>query len=164
LSDASVNIIGVGNTLMGDDGIGPVVAEALDRRTLPEGVCVYDAGLAVSDVLGGLDPEIPLIVIDALRAGGRPGSVYRARMDELSLVEGTLSGCLSLHEISVLPALRIEALTGREFKDVTVFGVEVESAKWGDELSPTVAAAAETLADTVVEHIEKILAPMSPGV
>ena len=164
MSEASVNIIGVGNTLMGDDGVGPAVAEALDGRALPEGASVYDAGLGVSDVLGALDPEVPLIVIDALRAGGRPGSIYQARMDELSLVEGTLSGCLSLHEISVLPALRIEAMTGREFKDVTVFGVEPESARWGDGLSPKAAAAVDSLAEAVVEHIETILAPMSPGV
>ncbi|MBC8373806.1 MAG: hydrogenase maturation protease [Planctomycetes bacterium] len=164
MSEASVNIIGVGNTLIGDDGVGPAVAEALDGRALPEGVCVYDAGLGVSDVLGGLDPEIPLIVIDALRAGGRPGSIYKASMDELSLVEGTLSGCLSLHEISVLPALRIEAMTGREFRNVTVFGVEPESAGWGDGLSPAAAAAVESLADAVVEHIETVLALMSPGV
>lgn len=162
--EASVNIIGVGNTLMGDDGAGPIAAEALQCRELPQGVCVYDAGLAVSDVLCGLDPDVPLIVIDALRAGGPPGSVYQAQMDDLALAEGTLSGCLSLHEISVLPALRIEAMTGREFKDVTVFGVEPESTGWGDDLSPTATAAVESLTDAVVEHIEKILAPTSPGV
>jgi len=162
----SVNIVGVGNVLMGDDGVGPAAAEALNNRALADGVCVYDAGLAVSDILGGLDPQVPLIVIDAMRTGGRPGSVYQARLGDFwhSLVEGTLSGCLSLHEISVLPALRIEAMTGREFKDVTVFGAEPESTNWGDGLSPTAAAAAEMLADAVVEHIETILAPTGTGV
>jgi len=164
LSEAHVNIIGVGNVLVGDDGVGPAAVEELIRRGLPEGVCVYDAGLAVSDVLGGLDPEVPLIVIDALRAGGCPGSVYQGRLDELSLIEGTLSGCLSLHEISVVPALRIEALTGRQFKDVTVFGVEPESAEWGDALSPPVAAAVDPLVTAVLQHVDKIMAPTSPGV
>ena len=163
MSEAHVNIIGVGNVLVGDDGVGPAAAEELMRREPGQGVCVYDAGLAVSDILGRLDPDVPLIVIDALRTGGRPGSVYQARLEELSLIEGTLSGCLSLHEISVLPALRIEALTGREFADVTVFGVEPESAEWGQGLSAPVAAALEPLVDAVLEHIENIMAPMSPG-
>jgi len=164
LSEATVNIIGAGSTLMGDDGVGPAAAEALVRRALPRGVRVHDAGLAVSDVLGGLDPDVPLIVIDALRAGGRPGSVYQARLDDLALVEGTLGGCLSLHEISVLPALRIEALTGREFRDVTVFGVEPASADWGRQLSPAVAGAMDALVDAVLKHVESISALMRAGV
>lgn len=156
MSDRAINIVGVGSTLMGDDGVGPAVIEALQRRGIAANVQLHDAGLAVSDVLGRLHPDDPLIVIDALRAGGKPGSVYKARLEDLSLNEGSFPRCLSLHELSVLPALRIEALTGREFKDVTIFAVEPETIDWGEGLSATVTGAIEKLIQAVLQHVEQI--------
>lgn len=154
MSNGVVNIVGVGSTLMGDDGVGSAVVEALARREVPDGVRLHDAGLAVSDVLGRLAPGETLIVVDALRAGGRAGQIYRACLDDMRPEGGRLHGCLSLHELSVLPALRMEALSGREFKDVTVFGVEPETVAWGEGLSPVVAAAAERLAGAILEYID----------
>ena len=60
LSERDVNILGVGNPLMGDDGVGPAAIERLGARGVPRGVHLWDAGLAVSDVLGMLDPADPL--------------------------------------------------------------------------------------------------------
>ncbi|MCK4602790.1 MAG: hydrogenase maturation protease [Phycisphaerae bacterium] len=163
LSEPVVNIVGVGSTLTGDDGVGPAAIEALLRRGVPDGVCLYDAGLAVSDVIGGLDPAAPLVVIDALRTGGEAGCIYKADIEELSLCEGSLSGCLSLHEISVLPALRMEAMTGRAFGDVTVFGVEPQTIQWGATLSPPVTVAMGRLIDAVLEHAEAKLTSAPAG-
>ena len=151
MPDRTVNIIGVGNLLMGDDGVGPAAVERLSARRLPPGVRVLDAGLAVSDVLGTLDPADPLIVIDAVRGGGAAGTVYEVRLDPAPpgpspamsgrspAAEGDADGtALSLHELSVLPALRLEAVTGRVFEDVTVLGVEPAKVAWGEGLSPAV--------------------------
>jgi len=154
LSSGVVNIVGVGSTLMGDDGVGPAVVDALARRGGSDGVALHDAGLAVSDVLGRLDPADPLIVVDALRAGGQPGDVYRADLDELALAEGSSAACLSLHELNVLPALRMEALSGRAFRNVTVFGVEPASIEWGEGLSAPVAAAVERVSNAILQHVD----------
>ena len=105
----TVNVVGVGNTLMGDDGVGPAAVEEMAHRGTPQGVQLHDAGLAVGDILGTLDPAAPLIVIDALKAGGPPGSVYRVRLPENAIGASPLPGCLSLHELSVAPALAKEA-------------------------------------------------------
>ena len=153
--DAEMNIVGVGSTLMGDDGVGPAAIEALARRGAPDGAALHDAGLAVSDVLGRLDPQAPLIVIDALRAGGEPGSVYRARLEQLRAPSGPIASALSLHELSVLPALQIEAMTGREFRDVTLFGVEPARVAWGQGLSAAVAAAVHRLVEAVLEYVNE---------
>jgi len=163
LSDPIVNIVGVGNTLMGDDGVGPVALEAICRRGVGVGVRLHDAGLAVSDVLGQLDPNDPLIIIDALRAGGEPGTVYKATIDEPSLWGDTLVGQFSLHELSIAPALRIEAMTGREFVDVTAFGVEPEVVQWGAPLSDAVTGALEKLTAAVLAHAEAKLNSAAAG-
>jgi hydrogenase maturation protease len=122
---------------MGDDGVGPAAAARLQSGRLPGSVRVHDAGLAVCDVLGTLDPADPLIVIDAVRAGGRPGAVYELRVDP-EADDVARGQALSLHELSVLPALRLEALTGRVFRDVTVLGIEPGHVGWKMGLSPDV--------------------------
>jgi len=152
-----VNILGVGNPLMRDDGVGVAAIEALAQRELPPWLRIYDAGLAVTDVLGGLDPADPLIVIDAFRAGGEPGSIYQADLNDLVLAEDTLVGQMSLHEISVVPSLRMEALTGRSFENVTVFGVEPGDVDWGMGLGPAVAAKLDTLVEAVLECARRSL-------
>jgi len=152
LPEPRVNIVGVGNLLMGDDGVGPAVVARLEARGTPAGVCLYDAGLAFSDVLGMLEPADPLIVIDAVRAGGRPGEVHRLRLDVLNLDAAPVPAMVSLHELSVVPALRLEALAGRVFSDVTVLGVEPGVVDWGQGLSPIVAGAVEGLVDDVLAH------------
>ena len=164
MPERRVNILGVGNPLMGDDGVGPAAVERLGARGVPPGVCLHDAGLAVTDVLGMLHPADPLIVIDAVRAGGRPGQVHRLRLDVPELDAPGVGNMLSLHELSVVPALRMEALAGRAFGDVTVFGVEPAACGWGEGLSPAVADALERLIDEVVAHVQAAsTAPAAPA-
>ncbi len=148
---------------MGDDGVGPVAIEALQRRRLPEKVRLYDAGLAASDVIGSLHPNDPLIVIDALRGGGEPGSVYETDIEGLAAPAGSPSTGLSLHEISVLPTLQMESMTGRTFRDVTVFGVEPDAVEWGAPISAPVARAIDKLVEAIAAHADAKLACMTPG-
>ena len=149
-----MNIVGVGNVLMGDDGVGPAAVVAMAARAdLPAAAHLYDAGLAFSDVLGCLECEDMLIVIDAVRAGGQPGTVYQMPLGDLSDDGAEAPAGFSLHEISVMPALRMEALTGRTFAHVTLFGVEPGSVEWGQGISPPVAAALEKLVKAVCQHI-----------
>ncbi|MDY6914501.1 MAG: hydrogenase maturation protease [Planctomycetota bacterium] len=152
MSEQCVNIVGVGNILMGDDGVGTVALEQLAQQALPEYVRLHDAGLAVSDVLGRLPPAEPLIVIDAVRGDGEPGSVYKLALDDMSGPQAPLHAAVSLHELSVLPALQMEALTGRVFGEVTVFGVEPETIEWGVGLSAPVLGAMDRLVETVLTH------------
>ena len=141
--------------LMGDDGVGPAAIEALRRRGAADRAELIDAGLAFSDVLCDLEPSRPLLVIDAVRGGGPPGTVYRLGPDDLAEEAGSLARSVSLHEISVLPALRMEALAGREFADVTILGVEPGEVAWGERLSPPVAEALEKVVDEVCRYLEE---------
>jgi hydrogenase maturation protease len=139
---------------MGDDGVGPAAVEALRRRGVSDRAELIDAGLAFSDALCDLQPSRPLLVIDAVRGGGPPGTVYRLGPGDLAEEAGSLARSVSLHEVSVLPALRMEALAGREFADVTVLGVEPGEVAWGERLSPPVAEALEKVVDEVCRYLE----------
>jgi hypothetical protein len=68
---------------------------------------------------------------------------------------GSTSVAMSLHELSVLPALKMEALAGREFTDVTVLGVEPGAVGWGQGLSAATAGAMEKLLDAVCHWLDE---------
>ena len=148
-------VIGVGNVLMGDDGVGPAVVEAMRRRGLEARTELIDAGLAFSEVLCDLDPDRPLAIVDAVRGAGRPGSICRLGLGELAGESGSMPSAVSLHEISVLPALRMEALAGREFSDVTIFGVQPMTLAWGEGLSAPVAEAVERVVRRLCIYLDK---------
>ena len=159
MSETLVNIVAVGNVLMGDDGIGVVALERLARRLgeVP-GVVLHDAGLAVSDVLDDLDPTVPLIAIDAVDTGDAPGTVCRMPVAAVRNADGALAGCLSLHEINLVRALRLSALAGHVFRDVTIFGVQPAHIEWGCDLSGEVAAALDELIEAVEAHVDAVCA------
>ena len=163
MSSVSVNIVGVGNVLMGDDGVGPEAVARLAAHRLPPGVAVHDAGLAVGDVLCRLDPAEALVLIDAVEGGGPPGTVYRFGWDVLAPAPAEGTGPMSLHDLSVGPALQLEALAGRVFADVTVFGVEPAVVAWGEPLSPAVDAAVGRLVAHVLAHVGADPAPEPAG-
>ena len=163
MSKTVANVVGVGSTLMCDDGVGPAAIDRLSCRGVPVGVRLHDAGLSVSDVLGGLDPSVPLVVIDAVRGSGPPGTVYEIHLDSGTPEVAGAGRMLSLHELSVVPALELEALTGRVFSDVTVFGVEPETLQWGENLSPAVAGALDKLTRAVIQHVQTMCPSSLPG-
>jgi len=84
--------VGVGNVLMGDDGAGPAAVEALRRAGLADRAGLFGAGLAFSEVLCELEPHRPLVVIDAVRGGGEPGSIYRLGLADLDAGRAGVAG------------------------------------------------------------------------
>ena len=164
MSEPLANIVGVGNVLMGDDGVGPAAIEAMRESSVDARAELLDAGLAFSEVLCDLEPDRPLVVLDAVRGGRAPGSIYRIELSDLTAETHAQAG-VSLHEISVLPALRMEALAGRAFDDVTVFGVEPERVDWCQELSGPVSQAVEGLVQAVCHYLDQraASAASSPG-
>jgi hydrogenase maturation protease len=69
--------MGIGNLLMGDDGLRVHAARALTQVELPETVAVLDVGTAFLDILPELEDAERIIVMDAMQAHGEPGTIYR---------------------------------------------------------------------------------------
>jgi hydrogenase maturation protease len=144
-----VAIIGVGNILMMDEGIGVRVIEELRRRELPEGVDLFDAGTAIMDLMGDLRDYDRLIIVDAVQGGSPPGTLYRFRPEDLGKKLGG-SGAMSLHQVSLLDGLALERLaTGRTY-DITIIGVEPERVEMGLELSAALHASLPKIAEVVL--------------
>jgi coenzyme F420 hydrogenase subunit delta len=81
-------IVGVGNKLFGDDGFGPEVIEHLEKHyTIPENVCLADAGTGIRRILftitlSDVRPKV-IVVIDAVDKGREPGEIFNISLDEI---------------------------------------------------------------------------------
>ncbi|HHT9154350.1 MAG TPA: hydrogenase maturation protease, partial [Candidatus Tripitaka sp. YC43] len=70
-----IAIIGIGNPLLGDDGVGVEVIKEMERLTLPSHVRLYDGGVGGLSLVGLIDGHREAIFVDALEMGLEPGSI-----------------------------------------------------------------------------------------
>jgi hydrogenase maturation protease len=140
-------ILGIGNLLLCDEGVGVHAAQALiERGDLPLGTEVWDIGTALLDALPALEKADRVIVVDAMMAGGLPGTIYRVPFDQCRRPR-TLA---SLHGFDLA---RVMALTGRSDRpEVMVFGVEPGLMNWSMDLSEPVATAMPALLEAVLNE------------
>jgi hydrogenase maturation protease len=124
-------VIGVGNLLMKDEGIGIHAVKALQETGLPPDVELIDGGTS-PDLIAYTRAGDKVIIIDAARAGGEPGSIYRYRPEDLASTKGTLT---SAHEMGVAENLKLMELSGNEPRETVVIGIEPKEIDWGTELS-----------------------------
>lgn len=147
---ASITILGVGNTLMGDDGVGIFVVEGIDAEALGPGVRVVagnTAGMALLEYF--LDSKV-VIVIDAIAAEAEPGTIFRFNPDEAGIMDLRSN---NTHGMGVTYLVTSARLKGAD-PDVIVFAVQVENVNPRDcELSPPVAAAVERVRELVANEV-----------
>lgn len=126
-------IAGLGNVLLRDDGIG-VHAVRKIAEDPPPGAVAVEVGTAVLDALHLIEEAERVIAIDAVEAGGAPGTVYSFSIEDAE----ARSGPVSLHELSLREAMGL--LGDRPAPPITIVGVEPEIIDYGMELSPVVEA------------------------
>ncbi len=124
-------MIGVGNLLLKDEGIGIHIARALQERGVPGSVRIVDGGTS-PDLIACAQPGGKLIIIDAVKAGGRPGTIYRFHPDDLPPEADRL---ISAHEIGVMQSLQMMSLAGNRPAEVVIIGIEPEDIEPGMEPS-----------------------------
>lgn len=139
-------IAGLGNLLLQDDGVGIHAIKALQQE-VPQGTCIVDVGTAVLDALHLFEWADIIIAIDAMRAGGAPGTVYQFGLDDVQ----KRSGDASLHELNLVAAMRF--VKEGHHPDITIIGVEPEIIDYGMDLSPVVAAALPTVIHRIHELV-----------
>ncbi len=143
-------VVGLGNPMRADDGLGPAVIEALGRRSASDGV-----DLVVSDQDGPALLELwagrPLaVVVDAVRsAGNPPGTLHRFTGNQLA-GRSMGTGPTTTHRVGLGATLDLAEALGRLPERLVVHGVEVVDLGRGRGLSPPVAAAVEPLVDRIV--------------
>lgn len=147
---APVIVLGVGNILLRDEGVGVRVAEALARMEPADGIEVLDGGTASMALLDSLRDRDKVIIIDAVKGGGRPGTLYRFTPDDISVHREVIT---SLHQLGVLDALTHVECLGRAPKSVVFYGIEPGDMGWGLNLTPEVEAALPRVLELVLGEL-----------
>jgi hydrogenase maturation protease len=131
-------IVGVGNILLSDEGVGVAVIRELQKENLPPGIKLVDAGCALADILCRFTDVKRVIVIDAVRGGGAPGTIYKFDAKLLEDKQPVHLCATSLHQIGVRESLAIAKLSGVRIPPIIIIGIEPQNIKPGIELSETV--------------------------
>lgn len=147
-SQLRVLILGLGNLLLGDEGVGVHIAQFLQNQELGSHVEVQDVGTAILDALPSLEQADRVIVIDAVKAGGVPGTVYSMPLAEFR----AKSQIASMHGFDLQRVLRLTRTEHRP--DVFVVGIEPEYIDWSLELSGAVQQALPLALNAVKMEIE----------
>ncbi len=156
-----VRIIGLGNVLAGDDGVGILAARRLKARLgkqqadlVEVQVEVIEAelvGLEVLDLMEGADV---VMLVDAARSGHPPGTLHR-----LEVSDGPIGKTLfphSTHALNAVDALELGRTLGTLPPRVIVFGIEAGTLRAGEALSPEVARALEGVTERLAREVEQV--------
>ena len=144
----SILVLGLGNSIMTDDGFGVKVVTTLSSRYRFQGpVKLIDGGTLGLDLLPHLEEIETLLIIDALDMREAPGSVFRIEGED---VPRAFASKLSVHQMGLQDLLAVAELQGHVPTNLVVWGVQPESIEMGTELT-------EAIGDKVMPVVEKIL-------
>ena len=146
-------VLGLGNILLSDDGVGVrVVERLLQEYIFPHEVQVMDGGTLGLDLLHYVEDVDRLLVVDALDVKAKPGTLARLADEE---VPAFLAPKISPHQMGLVDLLAASRLSGHLPAELVLWGVQPESLEVGLELSPTVAAQVDSLVERVLAELSQ---------
>ncbi len=121
--------------MLKDEGVGVHVIQAMQKASLESTgeLTIIDGGTwpdAFYLLPEGIDK---LIIVDAVRGGDKPGTIYRFTPQDIVFRRETVT---SLHQLGIAEGLAMIEHTGRNPQDVVIIGVEPKEIDWGLEMSP----------------------------
>ena len=147
-----VLILGVGNILLRDEGVGVRVVQAMEQMELPPGVELFDGATAGLDLLDTLADRRRVIIIDAVEGDSEPGTVFRLSPEDLL---PRANAGVSLHEIGLLETLTVAKRMGVAPREIVVIGVKPKEVNCGLDLSPEIARLVPEIIELIVAELER---------
>ncbi|MDH5234327.1 MAG: HyaD/HybD family hydrogenase maturation endopeptidase [Gemmatimonadota bacterium] len=144
-------VIGLGNPLMGDDGVGLAALARLREDWRLDGVTLLDGGTWGLSLLPDIEDADRLVLVDAIAAHRQPGEIVVLERGDLPIY---LSRKLSPHQVDMKDALALAEWRGRLPHDVVAIGVQPDVVELGTELSEAVGSQLDALVCAVVRHLE----------
>jgi hydrogenase maturation protease len=159
-NEKQIMVLGVGNLIFTDEGVGIHVIRKLEERYgFPENVSIQDGGVLGINLLGVISAADHLIVVDAVKNGGKPGDLHRLEGKE---IPKRILAKNSLHQVDLLEALTLcQALD--KVPETVIIGVEpkdIESV--GLELTPPVQEKMDSLLEMVLKELDRLGIVPSP--
>jgi hydrogenase maturation protease len=155
-----VLIAGVGNVLLGDDGVGPYVACLLQSRyAFPENVRVEDLGTPGLDLVVHLAEADTILIVDCVNDGKPSGTITIYQRGEI--VRQGMSLRIDGHSPALTESLMIAEFAGEQPKQIALIGISGKPSD-GVELSVAVRAALEPAIEAVLTQLDSWNIPVRP--
>jgi hydrogenase maturation protease len=147
----TVLVLGIGNTVMSDDGVGVKVVQRLQREyRFADTVELLDGGTLGLDLLPKLEGIEQLIIVDAVETGKEPGTCIRLSGEELPIA---LETKVSPHQMGLKDLLSVAELMGHKPREMVLIGVQPASIDMDTELTAIVASKVDILINNVLEEL-----------
>jgi hydrogenase maturation protease len=149
----NITILGVGNTIYRDDGVGIRVIEKLEREyDFPDDVLVVDGGILGINLLGVMSNAGCLIIVDTVLNHGRPGDLHRIEHDD---IPNRILAKNSLHQVDVIEALTLCSALDH-VPHTTVIGIEPKDLDTlSEELTPEIESRLDDLTQAVLDELAR---------
>lgn len=155
---ADLLVLGLGNVLLGDDGVGPAaIARLRQAYAIPDNVRCLDGGTLGLSLLPYLEDAHAVIMVDAVLENGPPGTLVRLTGDDVGPAVATR---LSPHQVGVADLLQGARWHDREPRRLVLLGIVPESIELGVGLSPAVMESMPDLIDMVCAESAAVGYPM----
>jgi hydrogenase maturation protease len=148
----SVLVLGIGNILLSDEGVGVKAVEELQSRyNCPDTVEIVDGGTVGFELLPYFENRSHILIIDAVKTGNKPGTIVRID-DPPAFFQKKVSP----HQIGLADVMGIAVITDNMPQHIALFGIEPKELSTGLELSPEVAKNLRQLVNMVVDELKAI--------
>ena len=151
LDPKPILILGIGNILLKDEGVGVHTAMKMMEMDLPPDVEVMDGGTMGLNLLYYIEGRKKVIVIDTVLVGDPPGTIYR--FTDESLVDNKPM-LRTAHGIDFSDVIKTSKMLGTKPEEIVFIGIEPESLDEGLELTPTIEKRVPVLIKMVMKEIE----------
>ncbi len=153
MDSKDILILGLGNLLLSDEGVGPQIIRQLEKIRLPENVELLDGGTSGFDLLPQFQGRRKILILDAIMAEGPPGSIFRLLPENLQFRQPAF---ISAHQSALYELMRFAQIQAPS-SEVIIFGiVPRETGQYAIELSPEVKRSIPKIISLILDELANI--------
>ena len=151
--NSKIVVIGIGNLLLMDEGIGVHTINELEKHDLPESIEIYDGGTGGFKLIDLMHGAARVIFIDAVETGKAPGSVTIFSAEEVHSLYNKKK--YSLHDTDLMEIIKMTELLD-DPPIIEIVGIQPKIINYGTTLSNELAGSMSNIMNTVLRRIEEV--------
>jgi hydrogenase maturation protease len=153
INSPKIMVMGVGNILMSDEGLGVRFLDELSKEALPENVELLEGGTAGLELVHLIQEVDFLIIVDAINAKSEPGALFRFQPEDLQVFPEKFE--FSFHQVGIAEVLAMANLLGHA-PQTLIFGIQPKSLDWGMDISPEIQGLFPRLTKLILHEFDSI--------
>ena len=156
--NSKIVVIGIGNLLLMDEGIGVHTINELEKHDLPGSIEIYDGGTGGFKLIDLMQGAARVIFIDAVDTGKAPGSVTIFRAEEVHSIYNKKK--YSLHDTDLMEIIKMAEMLGNP-PMIEIVGIQPKTINYGTTLSKELAVSMSNIVNSVLKRIEEVCSTTS---